>query len=92
MKKICLSIAAAAVISTTAGAAGFASELPAYQAAGLPISPVQAQLVGAAAVREQSPVATSALSPVQLSVLTPRTKLTTATVAPGRSETVRAIR
>jgi len=44
VKKTCLSIAAAAVISIAGGTAGFAAELPAYQAAGLPISAVQAQV------------------------------------------------
>jgi hypothetical protein len=91
VKKTYLSIAAAAVISMAAGTAGFAAELPAYRAAGLPISAVQLQVLGAADVGEQSHLATSALSPVQLSVLTPRTKFTTATVAPARSETVRSI-
>ena len=92
MNKTCLSIAAAAVISIAAGTAGFATELPAYQAAGLPISALQAQLLGAADVGEVSPAPTSAASPHQLSVLTPRSKLKTATVAPARSETVRSIR
>jgi hypothetical protein len=53
--------------------AGLAAELPAYQAAGLPISAVQAQVLGAADVREQSPLPTSAAAPHQVSVLTPRT-------------------
>ena len=79
MKKTYLSIAAAAVISMAGGTAGFAAELPTYEAAGLPISAVQLQVLGAANVREQTPVATSAASPHQL--LTPRTKLTTATAA-----------
>ena len=91
MKQTYLSIAAAAVISMAGGTAGFATELPAYEAAGLPISPVQAQVLGAANVGQVSPMPTSTASPHQLSVLTPRTKLTTATVAPRRSETARAI-
>lgn len=90
MKKTYLSIATV-VISMAGGTAGFAAELPAYQAAGLPISAVQAQLLGAADVREQLASPTSAASPHQLSVLRPRTKLTTATVAPARSETARSI-
>ena len=57
--------------------------LPTYEANGLPISPVQAALLGAANVREQSPTAAMA-SPLQLQVLTPRPKLTTATLAPAR--------
>ncbi len=92
MKQTYLAIAAAAVISMAGGTAGFATELPAYQAAGLPISAVQAQVLGAANVGEVSPMPTSAASPHQLSVLTPRTKLKTATVARARSETARSIR
>ena len=92
MNKTYLSIAAAAVISMAGGTAGFAAELPAYEAAGLPISAVQAQVLGAANVGEVSSMPTSAASPHQLSVLTPRTKLTTATVAPARGETARSIR
>ena len=92
MKKTYLSLAAAAVISMAGGTAGFAAELPTYEATGLPISAVQAQVLGAANVREQAPVPTSAISPHQLSVLTPRTKLTTATAAPARTETARSVR
>jgi hypothetical protein len=91
VKKTYLSIAAAAVISMAGGAAGFAAELPTYQSAGLPISAVQVQALGAANIQQQSPVATSTASPHQLSVLTPRTKMTTATVAPSRIETARSI-
>jgi hypothetical protein len=83
VKKTYLSIAAAAVISMAAGTAGFAAELPTYETRGLPISAVQVQVLGAANVSEQSPVSTSAASPHQLSVLTPRPKMTTATT--GRS-------
>lgn len=93
MKKTVLSIAAAAMI-LMAGTAGFAAELPAYQAAGLPISAMQVQVLGAANVGEQSVVPVSAASPHQLSVLTPRakTKMTSATVASRRTETGRSIR
>ena len=91
MKKTYLSIAAAAVISLAGGAAAFAAELPTYQSAGLPISAVQVQVMGAANVQEQSPVLTTAASPHQLSVLTPRMKMTTATVAARRTETARSI-
>jgi len=92
MKKTYLSIAAAALISMAGGTAGFAAELPTYQSAGLPISAVQSGVLGAANVQEQSPVQTSAASPHQLKVLTPRTKMTTATAAPTRMETARSIR
>ena len=92
MKKTYLSIAAAAVISMAGGTAGFAAELPTYESAGLPISALQLQVLGAANVREQSPVPTSTASPHQLRVLTPRTKVKTATAAPTRTETTGSIR
>ena len=57
-KKSYLSLAAA-VISISGATAGFAAELPTYEAKGFPISPVQVSVLGAANVREQSPVATS---------------------------------
>jgi len=82
VKKTYLSIAAAAVISIAGGTAGFAAELPSYEAA----------VLGAANVREQSPAPSSTASPHQLRVLTPRTKITTATAAPTRTETARSIR
>jgi hypothetical protein len=90
VKKITLSIAAATVISMAGATAGFAAELPTYEAAGLPISAVQAQVLGVAHVREQAP--TSAASPHQSSVLTPRAKLTTEAAAATRTETARRIR
>ncbi len=92
MKKTYLSIAAAAAILIAGGTAGFAAELPTYETTGLPISPVQVRVLGAAHAQEQSPVPTSTVTPLQLSVLTPRTKVTTATVAPARTETGRSIR
>ena len=85
MKKITLSIAAATAILIAVGPAALAAELPTYEAAGLPISAVQVQALGATNVREQSPVATSTATAHQLSVLTPRTKLTAVTVAPART-------
>ena len=88
-KKTFLSIAAVALISMTGGTAGFAAELPTYETTGLPISAVQLQVLGAANVRQQAPAPTTTASPHQLSVLTPRTKIKTATAAPtgtaGRS-------
>jgi hypothetical protein len=77
VKKIALSITAAAIL-TAGGTAGFAAELPTYEANGFPISPVQVRVLGAANIQQQSPVATSTVTPVQLSVLTPRAKTTTA--------------
>jgi hypothetical protein len=84
VKRISLSIAAAAVLAMTAATSAIAAELPAYEKAGLPISAVQVQALGAEHVQEASPVATSA-TPVQVSVLTPRSKITT---AQGRPATV----
>jgi hypothetical protein len=86
VKKTSLSIVAVAALLIAGGTAGFAAELPTYQAAGLPISPVQVGLLGAAGVQEQAPTSTTAVSPHQLSVLTPRHKLKTAAAAPGRTE------
>jgi hypothetical protein len=80
VKKMSLS-AAAAVLALTAATSSFAAELPTYEKAGLPISAVQLQVLGAANVRERSPVATSAASPHQRSVLAARRKLNTATDA-----------
>ena len=84
MKKISLSIAAAAVLAMTVASGAVAAELSSYEKAGLPVSAVQLQVLGAEYVQEASPVATS-VTPVQLSILTPRNKITT---AQGRTETV----
>ena len=78
MKNISLTIAAVAAISMAGVAASFAAELPTYEANGLPISAVQVGLLGASHVQEPSQATTTAASPHQLSVLTPRTKMTTA--------------
>ena len=83
MKKITLSIAAAAAFAVSVAGA-VAAELPSYERAGLPISPVQMQVLGAQHVEQVSPVAASA-SPVQLSVLKPRGKMKT---AQGHGETI----
>jgi hypothetical protein len=85
VKQTSLSIAVAAVMLVASGAAGFAAERPSYQTTGLPISAVQLAVLGVADVQQQAPVSTSTLTPLQLSVLTPRTKTRTATVAPGGS-------
>jgi hypothetical protein len=84
VKKISLSIAAATVLAMTVASGAVAGELPTYEKAGLPVSAAQLQVLAAENVQEASPVATS-VSPVQLSVLTPRNKITT---AQGRTETV----
>ncbi|QOZ37175.1 hypothetical protein [Bradyrhizobium sp. CCBAU 53421] len=77
MTKISLSIIAATFVIANATAAS-AAERPTFEAAGLPISPVQAAVLGAANVREQAPVAATSATPHQLNVLTPRSKITTA--------------
>jgi hypothetical protein len=79
VKKMSLSIAA--VLSIAAATAALGAELPSYEKTGLPVSPVQVGVLGAANVREQSPVATSTVTPLQLSVLTPRSKITRAASA-----------
>jgi hypothetical protein len=84
MKNMSLS---AAVLAMTAVTSGFATELPTYEKADFPISAVQIQVLGAANVGEESPVATSGASPHQLSVLIPRSKIATTTAAQGRTET-----
>jgi hypothetical protein len=84
VKKISLSIATVAVLAMTAVTGAVAAELPTYEKAGLPVSAVQLQVLGAENVQEATPVATS-ITPVQLSVLTRRKKITT---AQGRTETV----
>ena len=84
MKKISLSIATVAVLAMTAVTGAVAAELPTYEKAGLPVSAVQLQVLGAENVQEATPVATS-ITPVQLSVLTSRHKITT---AQGHTETV----
>jgi len=87
VKKISLSITAAMFAMTAAGAA-VAAELPMYEKAGMPVSAVQVQVLGAESVQQASPAA-AAISPVQLSVLTPREKIKT---AQGPTEAGRAIR
>jgi hypothetical protein len=89
VNKISLSIAAAALLAIPAATGAVAAELPAYQKAGFPVSAVQVQVLGADNVQEASPVANSA-TPFQLSVLTPRGKITT---AQGQTDTTgRAVR
>ena len=82
MKKTYLSIAAVAALLMAGGTAGFAAELPTYEVTGFPMSAVQAQVLGAADVRERLPAMT--VSPHQPSVLT--------TAAAARPETGRSIR
>jgi len=90
VKKTYLSIAAVA-LSIAGSTAGFAAELPSYETKGLPISAVQARVLGAADVREQSATPTTTATAHQLSVLTPRTTRTAETAAPAPT-TGRAVR
>ena len=57
--------------------AGIEARLPTYELTGMPITPVQMQVLGSAHVRESSPTPTLAVdgvpaSPHQVAVLTPR--------------------
>lgn len=79
-----ISLSTAAMLTLSAAGSALAAELPSYEKAGLPVSAVQVQVLGAEKVQEAAPVATTA-TPVQLSVLTPRSRIKT---AQGRSETV----
>lgn len=79
VKNTTLSIAAATVFVIAGSTAGLAAELPTFETKGLPISAMQVQVLGAADVREQSPLAASTATAHQVSVLTKRTKLTAAT-------------
>lgn len=81
MSKTILSIAAAAfALSVTT--ATFAGELPAFEANGLPVSPVQVRVLGANHVEQQAIAPASSATALQVSVLTPR-KLKTATATTG---------
>ena len=79
--RIMLSITVATMVMA-GGAGARAAELPSFDVAGFPISPVQVQLLGAANVEEQAPVDGMAASPHQIRVLTPRPRprLVTATI------------
>jgi hypothetical protein len=92
MKKASLSALAAAAALIAGGGTCFAAELPTYQVTGFPISPVQAQVLGAANVHEQSRAPTSEVSPHQLNVPAPRKKVAAATDAPVQTETDNSIR
>lgn len=79
------SIAVLAFVMTS-GAGTMAADLPGFEVTGFPISPVQAQLLGAANIEEQGSgaVGTSggAASPHQVSVLSPRPRQTAGATAP----------
>ena len=55
MKKFSVSFAAAAVLAMTVVTGAVAAELPSYEKAGLPVSAVQLQVLGAENVSEQAP-------------------------------------
>jgi len=82
MNKKTLSFAAA-VVAVAVNTAAFAGELPTYQANGFPATPVQVSVLGGAHVQQQATAPATTLTPVQVSVLTPR-KVKTATVGEAR--------
>lgn len=81
MKKLTFSIAAVA-FAIVGSTATFAAELPAYEANGFPVSPVQVRVLGAGHVEQQVAAPATSATVHQASVLTPR-KLKTATVTTG---------
>ena len=81
MNKKTLSIAAA-VLAIASSTATFAAELPTYEAYGIPASPVQVRVLGAAHVDQQVAAPATTVTALQASVLAPR-KLKTATVTTG---------
>jgi hypothetical protein len=78
MKKIFSIAAIAAIVMCGVGAEG--AELPSFELMGFPITPVQAQVLGASHVEERSPIPRLTLggmpaSPHQVFVLTPRSTI-----------------
>ncbi|OPY96125.1 hypothetical protein A5906_02250 [Bradyrhizobium sacchari] len=82
MNKKTLSIAAA-VLAITGSTATFAAELPAYEAYGMPASPVQIRVLGAGHVEQQVSAPATSVTALQAAVLAPR-KVKTATVGSAR--------
>ena len=82
MNKKTLSIAAA-VLAIAGSTATFAAELPAYEANGIPASPMQVRVLGAAHIEQQVSAPAASVTVHQASVLTPR-KVKTATVGSAR--------
>ena len=82
MNKKTLSIAAA-VLVFAGSTATFAAELPAYEANGIPASPMQVRVLGAAHIEQQVSAPAASVTVHQASVLTPR-KVKTATVGSAR--------
>ncbi len=81
MNKKTLSIAAA-ILMIVGGTAAVAAELPTYEANGLPVSPLQVRVLGAAHVEQQVAAPATVASVHQAKVLSPR-KVTTADVTTG---------
>ncbi|WP_454648138.1 hypothetical protein [Bradyrhizobium liaoningense] len=81
MNKKTLSIAAA-ILTIVSGTAAVAAELPTYEASGLPVSPLQVRVLGAAHVEQQVAAPAMVASVHQAKVLSPR-KVTTADVTTG---------
>lgn len=81
MNKKTLSIAAA-VLALAGSTATFAAELPSYETNGIPVSPVQVRVLGAANVEQQVTAPATSTTALQASVLT-RRKLNTANVTTG---------
>ena len=73
---------AAAILAIAGSTAAFAAELPAYEANGIPASPLQVRVLGAAHVEQQAAAPATSVTALQASVLTPR-KVKTATVTTG---------
>lgn len=81
MNKKTLSIAAA-VLALAGTTATFAAELPAYEANGIPASPVQVRVLGAGHVEQRVTAPATSVTALQAAVLTPR-KQETANVTTG---------
>lgn len=75
MNEKTLSIAAA-VLAIAGTTATFAAELPTYEANGIPASPVQVRVLGAAHVEQQVTAPATSVTALQTAVLTPRKQKT----------------
>jgi hypothetical protein len=70
----------AAIAATMLGKSGLAAEFPTFEFMGLPVTPHQVAVLGAAHVQERSPTPTLTLggmpaSPHQMALLTPRPRI-----------------
>lgn len=73
---------AVAVLTLAGTTTTFAAELPTYEANGIPASPVQVRVLGAAHIEQQVAAPATSMTAHQASVLTPR-KQKTANVTTG---------